>query len=197
MFKRCNDVHVLSACASFNMYPIFLGRCHRIFLCTTRGNNMFFFIYYSGVSNFGVEHLDALKNSGRPMPQVNQIQLHPWWRLQQIVDWCKENNVAVMGYSPLARCHTFGHPLLVQLAKNYNKSPAQILIRWSLQKGFVTIPKSNRSERIDENVDVFDFEICEEDMDKFEQLFETGEQINVCKSDPTNNDMVTKFGPLI
>lgn len=140
--------------------------------------------------------MNALKHSGRPMPQVNQIQLHPWWRLQHVVDWCHENDVAVMGYCPLARFRKFEDPLLVQLSTKYQKSPAQVLVRWSLQKGFITIPKSTKPHRIKENADVFDFEISEEDMEKFEQLVEGSEQLNVCKADPTNNDMETKFGPV-
>lgn len=146
-----------------------------------------------GVSNFGVEHLKALKNSGRPLPQVNQIQLHPWWRLQHVVDWCQLNNIAVMGYCPLVRGRKFDHPLIIRLSAKYKKTPAQILVRWSLQKGFITIPKSNKPHRIDENSNVFDFHIDEEDMERFEEFANVKE--NVCSHDSTNNDIETHFGP--
>lgn len=123
-----------------------------------------------GVSNFGVEHLNDLKNYGRPLPQVNQIELHPWSTHEAIVRWCKENNVAVAGCCPLTRGSKFNHPLVIEFAEKYDKSPAQILIRWSLQKGHITIPKSTKHSRILENSNVFDFEIFPEDMVKFEAL---------------------------
>jgi diketogulonate reductase-like aldo/keto reductase len=109
-----------------------------------------------GVSNFGVSHLEALKNSGRPLPQANQIELHPWCTNEDIVKWCNDHNVAVVGYSPLAQGKFLDDPFLIELSKKYNKSPGQILIRWALEKGFHTIPKSTKQERIVENANVFD-----------------------------------------
>jgi len=146
-----------------------------------------------GVSNFGVGHLEAIKNSGRPLPQVNQIELHPWCHQESIVNWCRENGVALVGYAPLAQNQRLGEPLIVELAQKYNKTPAQILIRWSLQKGFVTIPKSTKPSRIDENSNVFDFNLSDEDM---KRIYEGGspDSGRVCW-DPTNNDMEKEFGP--
>ena len=146
-----------------------------------------------GVSNFGVKHLEALKNSGRPLPQVNQIELHPWCTNEDIVKWCFDNGVAVVGYSPLAQTQRLNHPFVLELAKKYNKTPAQILIRWSLQKGFVTIPKSTKPNRIDENSNVFDFSLAKEDVEKFDS-FGRAKKENVCW-DPTNNDIEKEFGP--
>ncbi len=125
---------------------------------------------------------------------MNQIQINPWFTLPHIVNWCKENNVGIVGYCPLARANKLDDPLVVEIAKKYNKTPAQILIRWSLQKGFVTIPKSIKEHRIDENSNVFDFSIDEADMLKFEECAKLNE--NCCgQFDPTNNDMDTEFGP--
>ena len=146
-----------------------------------------------GVSNFGVKHLEALKNSGRPLPQVNQIELHPWCTNEDIVKWCRDHNVAVVGYSPLAQGKYLNDPFLIQLSKKYSKSPAQILIRWSLQKGFVTIPKSVKPERILENSKVFDFSLTAEEVAKFDEYGRT-KKGNVCW-DPTVYDIVAEFGP--
>jgi len=146
-----------------------------------------------GVSNFGVKHLEALKNSGRPLPQVNQIELHPWCTNEDIVKWCRDHNVAVVGYSPLAQGKYLNDPFLIQLSKKYSKSPAQILIRWSLQKGFVTIPKSVKPERILENSKVFDFSLTAEEVAKFDE-YGRAKKGNVCW-DPTVYDIVAEFGP--
>jgi methylglyoxal/glyoxal reductase len=145
-----------------------------------------------GVSNFGVQHLNALKNSGRPLPQVNQIELHPWCQNTDIVKWCRDHNVAVVGYSPLSKGGKINHPFAVQLAKKYNKTPAQILIRWSLQKGFVTIPKSSDPRRIEENANVFDFCFTDEEMASFDDIGRNFKEN--CTWDPTKNDM-SEFGP--
>ena len=148
-----------------------------------------------GVSNFGVAHLEAIKNSGRPLPQVNQIEMHPWCQQKEIVAWCRANNVVVVGYSPLGMGKKIGDPTIAQIAKKHNKSPAQILIRWSLQNGCVTIPKSSKSERIDENANVFDFELDEEDMSVLGKMADNGE--DHVAWNPTNNDLATNFGPTV
>jgi diketogulonate reductase-like aldo/keto reductase len=88
-----------------------------------------------GVSNFGIAHLEALKNSGRALPQVNQIELHPWCTNEDVVNWCRQNSIQIVGYAPLAEGRKLNHPYVLEQAKKYNKTPAQILIRWSLQKG--------------------------------------------------------------
>ena len=145
-----------------------------------------------GVSNFGVKHLEALKNSGRPLPQVNQIELHPWCTNEDIVKWCRDHNVAVVGYSPLAQGKYLDEPYLIELSKKYKKSTGQILIRWSLQKGFVTIPKSTKPERILENSNVFEFSLAKEEVEMLDSFGKIKK--NVCW-DPTNNDLATEFGP--
>ncbi len=139
--------------------------------------------------------MNALKNSGRPLPDVNQIEMHPWCTNESIVNWCKENNVAVVGFSLLTRGQKLNHPLLIELAEKYQKTPAQILIGWSLQKNIVTIPKSTRFERIDENVNVFDFMINAVDMDKLDELGKNIKEIYGLQRDLTENDMI-EFGPI-
>ncbi|KAK3083220.1 hypothetical protein FSP39_017137 [Pinctada imbricata] len=117
-----------------------------------------------GVSNYGVQHLEGLKDAGLLTPSVNQIELHPWQQKKHIVKYCRENGIAVMGYSPMAKGQKLKDPTLGKIAQKYNKTPAQVMIRWSVQMGFITIPKSVNLDRIIENADVFDWSIDEEDM---------------------------------
>jgi len=117
-----------------------------------------------GVSNFGVQHLEGLKAAGLPTPSVNQIKLHPFFRLTNVVEYCRQNGIAVMGYSPIAQATKHDDPDLVRISQRLNKSVAQVLIRWSVQRGYITIPKSTKETRIIENSQVFNFTLSDEDM---------------------------------
>ncbi|KAL9975468.1 hypothetical protein ACROYT_G012629 [Oculina patagonica] len=117
-----------------------------------------------GVSNFGVNHLKEMEKAGLPTPAVNQIELNPYWRLEDIVNYCREKGIAVMGYCPIFRASKNNDPILVEMASRYKKTVPQLLIRWSVQKDYITIPKSTKPERIQENADIFDFTISDEDM---------------------------------
>ncbi|XP_064597765.1 uncharacterized oxidoreductase YtbE-like [Liolophura sinensis] len=119
-----------------------------------------------GVSNFGVHHLEGLKEAGLPTPSVNQLELHPWQQKADIASYCQNNEITLMGYSPLTKGQRLQEPSLVDIAKKYNKSPAALLLRWSVQRGIVTIPKSGNLDRITENAQVFDWSISVDDMNK-------------------------------
>ena len=95
-----------------------------------------------GVSNFGRAQLEALKETGVEMPEVNQVELHPWLPQNDLIEFHKANQMATMGYCPLARCKRFGETALKAIADKLGKTEAQVCIRWSLQMGFITIPKS-------------------------------------------------------
>jgi len=118
-----------------------------------------------GVSNFSIRrfeetffpHTDVL-------PSVNQVELHTFRQQQELVDYCVAKGLAIACYSPLARAQRIDDAELCRVAAACGKTPAQVMIRWALQKGYVAIPKSSRPERIRENADVFDFEIAPEDM---------------------------------
>jgi len=138
-----------------------------------------------GVSNFNLHHLEGLRNAGLPTPSVNQIELHPWLQPREIIDYCKKHDITVMGYSPLVKSKMLKNQQICDLAKKYNKTPAQILIRWSVQHGYTTIPKSSKSNRIKENMQVFDWTITEDDMDFLDQ--NNVEEIR-CAWDPINSD---------
>ncbi|KAK3706136.1 hypothetical protein LTR37_012963 [Vermiconidia calcicola] len=125
-----------------------------------------------GVSNYGVQHLDELEKWMKQQPQdkagilsVNQVELHPWLARPDIVEWCEKRGVILEAYSPLVRSQRMSDPLLQPLAKKYNKTPAQVLLRWGLQKNFVILPKSVTPKRIEENKEIYDFELNKEDME--------------------------------
>lgn len=127
-----------------------------------------------GVSNYLVRHLDELKARSETLPAVNQIEMSPYIyrHRKQVVEWCSQHQVSVEAYSPLTKGQRLSNPRLVEMAKRYGKTPAQILIRWSLQMGFVCIPKSSNPDRICENAAVFDFEIAPDDMAALEKFDE-------------------------
>lgn len=119
-----------------------------------------------GVSNWGVGHIEEMKSYAKEvsLPQVNQIELHPWCQQVEIVKYCEKHSIVIEAYSPLVRNNKAYDQTLVRIAKGCNKSTAQILVRWSLQRGFVPLPKSDNPWRIQENADVYDFELSPEDM---------------------------------
>ncbi|KAL4888787.1 Aldo/keto reductase [Aspergillus ambiguus] len=118
-----------------------------------------------GVSNFGVQHIEEMKEYAQVWPpHVNQIELHPWCQQRVIDAYCKKNNIIVESYSPIVRNYKASDPTLVDVAKKYGKSTQQILIRYALQKGWVPLPKTDNPERIVANADVFGFDISAEDM---------------------------------
>ncbi|QRV81010.1 aldo/keto reductase family protein [Ceratobasidium sp. AG-Ba] len=125
-----------------------------------------------GVSNFGVKHLEELKKAGYETPAINQIELHPWCQQKDIVAYCKENEIVVQAYCPLVRGQKWGDPVLKGLAEKHNVSASQVLVRWSLQKGYVPLPKSTHEDRIASNANVYGFELSAEDMASLDALDE-------------------------
>ncbi|APF27354.1 aldo/keto reductase family protein [Clostridium sporogenes] len=123
-----------------------------------------------GVSNFLVDHLKWLLEDVEIMPMVNQVEFHPQLIQKEVMEFCSKNNIQLEAWSPLMRGKVFEIELLQDLAKKYEKTISQIVLRWDLQMGVVTIPKSVTPSRIKENADIFDFEISKEDMDRIQQL---------------------------
>ncbi|KAM6456917.1 putative oxidoreductase ZK1290.5 isoform 1-T1 [Liasis olivaceus] len=123
-----------------------------------------------GVSNFLIEHLEQLRKDCQITPHVNQVEYHPFQRPQELVEYCQSRNIVFEGYCPLAKGEALNHPNIVQLAKKYDRTPAQICIRWSIQNGIVTIPKSTKPERVQENCQVFDFRLEKEDMELLDSM---------------------------
>lgn len=117
-----------------------------------------------GVSNFLKHHLEDLLPSVEIVPMVNQMEFHPYLVQQELLDFCNANNIQYEAWSPLMQGHIFDLEVMKEMAHRYNKTIAQIVLRWDLQKGVVTIPKSSKKERIIANADLFDFQISEADM---------------------------------
>ncbi len=135
-----------------------------------------------GVSNFTLAHLKELLKTANMTPAVNQVEFSAYLYQKELHEFCASKNIQLEAYSPLTRGKKFSDAKLVNLSKKYGKSPAQILIRWTLQHNLVVIPKSQRKERIVENANVFDFELSPEDMNAMDHF---NENFRVCW-DPTN-----------
>ena len=144
-----------------------------------------------GVSNYGVHHLNELESHIKELEaergqgrggviSAGQWELQPWLAHPDIVAWCKERNIVVQAFSPLTRAKRLNDPLLRPMVKRTKKTAAQVLMRWSLQKGFSPLPKSVRPPRIEENANIYDFELTGEEMG----LLNTG-KYERCAWDPT------------
>lgn len=117
-----------------------------------------------GVSNFGIAHCLQLQAAGRELPAVNQFEISPFCQESALVQFCKERAIVVMGYSPLTRGQRLGDHRITSISQKHKRSPAQVLIRWALQQGIVSIPKSTHQHRLRENFDVFSFELDQHDL---------------------------------
>lgn len=123
-----------------------------------------------GVSNFKMGHLEALKKTARIMPMVNEIEIHPCFSQKELVNYCNNYKIQVIGWSPIMKGKLLQVPLMIDLAEKYNKSIAQIALRWHIQKGIIPIPKSSHYGRITDNIDIFNFELSEQDIIKIDKL---------------------------
>lgn len=146
-----------------------------------------------GVSNYGTHHLLELEQHIKQLEEergnggkidIGQWEIHPWLPRDDIVKFCRARGTVVEAYSPLVRGEKGDDETLNGIAKKHGKSWAQVLVRWSLQKGYVPLPKSVTPKRIIENKEVYDFELDEEDMKKLDMPYE----YYVCAWDPTVND---------
>lgn len=117
-----------------------------------------------GISNFLEVHLDQLLPDVEVMPMVNQMEFHPYLIQQSLLDKCNANKIQYQAWGPLMQGRVFEIPLLKQIGKKYRKNQVQVVLRWSLQRGVLTIPKSVNQARVDSNADIFDFELTNEDM---------------------------------
>jgi diketogulonate reductase-like aldo/keto reductase len=137
-----------------------------------------------GVSNYGVHHLEELLRHFDTKPAVNQIELSPFLTRSELVAFCHENQIAVESYSPLTKGEKLREPKVLLMANKYNCTPAQLLLQWSLQHGFITIPKSVTPSRIEENLLTL-------------QMFESNaiSETDVREMDGWNEGLVTGWNP--
>ncbi|MDX1477125.1 MAG: aldo/keto reductase, partial [Saprospiraceae bacterium] len=157
-----------------------------------------------GVSNFSQAHIEELVAAGLPLPDANQIELHPWSQKPELVTFLQDNGITIIAYSSLVPLSTWrsaaGHnsakteqmkadgaadtsPFKV-MADKYGVSEAQLLLRWALQKGYAVLPKSTKEARIKQNIDLFSFEIDAVDMAEIAQM-DRGDGVAWAAGDPT------------
>ncbi|MGX7201128.1 glyoxal reductase [Enterococcus plantarum] len=137
-----------------------------------------------GVSNFHEHHIKDLLKEAKVVPMVDQIELHPTLTQEPLRKFLAANKIAVEAWSPLGQGKILEEPILVEIGKKYNKTAAQVIIRWHLQSDSIVIPKSVHEERIKQNFDVFDFELTDDDIKRIDEL-NTNERLG---PDPDNFD---------
>ncbi|MCW1963798.1 aldo/keto reductase [Chryseobacterium viscerum] len=138
-----------------------------------------------GVCNFTIEKLEELKANSTVLPVINQIELHPVFQQKELQVYDRENNIITQPWSPLGNgnAQLLSNPDLQAIAEKYGKTVAQVILRWHLQEGFVVIPKSVTPSRIEENFNVFDFELTEDEMNVVRSL-DTGKRLFFDPKDP-------------
>lgn len=123
-----------------------------------------------GVSNFQIHHLEDLMKDAEIIPMVNQVEYHPRLTQKELQAFCMAHGIQLEAWSPLMQGQLLDNQVLKEIADKYNKSVAQVILRWDLQNGVVTIPKSTKEHRIVENASVFNFELTVEDMKRIDGL---------------------------
>lgn len=127
-----------------------------------------------GLSNFLPHHMDVILDNCNIKPMVNQLEVHPGYTQEAAIRYCQERDILVQAWSPLGRQRVLEEPLLIELAAKYDVTPAQICLRFLLQRGINPIPKASSFERMRNNMDIFDFSITTEDMHRLNTLPQTG-----------------------
>lgn len=123
-----------------------------------------------GVSNFHIHHLQDLMSEAEIKPMVDQVEYHPHLAQKDLHSFCQKEGIQLEAWSPLKQGQLLIEPTIIEIAEKYQKSPAQVILRWDLQTKVVTIPKSIKEQRIIENANIFDFELSLEDMERIDGL---------------------------
>jgi 2,5-diketo-D-gluconate reductase A len=123
-----------------------------------------------GVSNFQPHHLRRLHSESEVPPAVNQIEVHPYLTQDDVRAFCAEHQIAIEAWSPIAQGEVLGDPEIVTISERTGKSPAQVVLRWHIERGDIVFPKSVTPQRIRENIDIFDFELSAQDMETISAL---------------------------
>ncbi len=125
-----------------------------------------------GVSNFTIDNLKEIEDRFDILPAANQVEFHPYHYQRELLDYCNSKNILIEAYSPLVHAKRMDEPRLVSISQELGKTPAQILIRWAMQRGMIVLPKSVNNDRIIENFTVFDFDISDSVMERLDDLDE-------------------------
>lgn len=123
-----------------------------------------------GVSNFTVEHLERIIGETGVVPAVNQVELHPGCQQRELVEYHEKHGIVTTSWSPLGRGTILDDPLFAELGAKHGKSPAQVILRWHLDRNLTIIPKASSDARLRENLDLFDFRLDQDDMARIGQL---------------------------
>lgn len=180
------DMYLIHWPASMKLYPNY----KEINAETWRGMEQLYkdgYVRAIGVCNFKVHHLEELKESAEILPMINQVEFHPGFFQRDVLAYCKEKNIVLEASSPLGSGHIFTEENMINIAAYYGKSVAQTALRWGLEKGAAVIPRSTNRDRMAENIDIFDFKLNEEDIDRIDNIAYFG-GIGI------DSDEVTEFG---
>ncbi len=180
------DLYLIHWPASPKLYPDWA----EINADTWRGMERLYkdgFVRAIGVCNFKTHHLDELLKEAEIKPFINQVEMHPGLNQKELLDYCRDKDILIEASSPLGNGQILSNPVLNEIATEKKKTPAQICLRWGLQKGVIVIPKSSNPERIKQNIEVFDFELTEEDVEKIDN-------IPYCGGIGIDSDEVVEFG---
>jgi diketogulonate reductase-like aldo/keto reductase len=134
-----------------------------------------------GVSNYTIRHLEEMKKYAQEMPAVNQVEMHVFLQQPELFAYCRDHNITIEAYSPLAHARAMDEPVIRDIAAKHGKSYAQIMLQWCIAKGLVVLPKSVTPERIRQNIDIFDVSL---DQDDLAQLAKLDRNMRTCW-DPT------------
>ena len=126
-----------------------------------------------GVSNFQVEHLERLGTEAEVVPAVNQIELHPYFQNRDVAAYGEEHEIATEAWSPIAQGDVLDDAEIGEIAEKLGRTPAQVVLRWHIQHGYIVFPKSVTPDRIRENLELFDFELDSDDMSRIDSLDES------------------------
>ncbi len=123
-----------------------------------------------GVSNYTIDLLQRTIDDSGVVPEVLQVEIHPFLYQKALVDFCQENNIQVESYCPIARAQRVDAPVLQTLSKKYDKSPVQIMLRWHIEHGLIPIPRSENPQHIRENIEIFDFSLTPQEVAEIDRL---------------------------
>jgi 2,5-diketo-D-gluconate reductase A len=118
----------------------------------------------AGVSNFQPEHLKRIIDETGRIPSVNQVQVHPYYGKRELFTVCAEHGIAIEAWSPLGQATVLGDPVLVEIARQRGRTPAEVVLRWHTQRGRIVIPKTATPARMAQNISVFDFMLMPDDL---------------------------------
>jgi 2,5-diketo-D-gluconate reductase A len=123
-----------------------------------------------GVSNFQIHHLQELARDTTVTPAVNQIEVHPYFTNDELRAYGVEHGIATEGWSPIARGKVLGDPVVIRIAKAYGVHPAQVVLRWHIERGDIVFPKSIHPQRMKDNFEIFDFDLGDEEIEALTAL---------------------------